>query len=96
MGFRSTFGGRLPGQPIAHSRSRGVVVKARVARHKTGSAPLPAHLRYLRREGVTKEGEPARMFDGTGNERISVLSQNDVPTTGIISGSSSRPTTLSR
>jgi hypothetical protein len=68
MGFRSTFGGRLPGQPIAHSRSRGVVVKARVVRHKTGSAPLPAHLRYLRREGVTKEGEPARMFDGTGNE----------------------------
>jgi type IV secretory pathway VirD2 relaxase len=44
------------------------VVKARVVRQKTGSAPLPAHLRYLRREGVSKEVEPARMFDIAGTE----------------------------
>ena len=50
------------------SRSRGVVVKARAVRQKTGSAPLPAHLRYLRREAVSKEVEPARMFDVAGTE----------------------------
>jgi type IV secretory pathway VirD2 relaxase len=50
-------------------RSRRVVVKARVVRQKAGaSAPLSAHLRYLRREGVSKEGEPSRMFDAEGQE----------------------------
>jgi type IV secretory pathway VirD2 relaxase len=45
------------------------VVKARVVRQKTGaSAPLSAHLRYLRRYGVSKEGEPARMFDADGQD----------------------------
>jgi type IV secretory pathway VirD2 relaxase len=44
-----------------------VVVKARVVRQKAGaSAPLSAHLGYLRREGVAKEGEPGRMFGGDG------------------------------
>src|ERR1700730_1303461 len=37
--------------------------KARVVRQRAGtSAPLSAHLNYLRRDGVAKEGEPARMF----------------------------------
>ena len=44
-------------------RSRGVVVKARVVRHGIKRAPLNAHLTYLRREGVTKDGAPGRMFD---------------------------------
>src|ERR1700724_1113020 len=70
---RSTFGrGRaaafLAGISLTN-RSRVVVVKARVVRHKTGaSAPLSAHLRYLERDGVTKEGEPARMFDAAGRD----------------------------
>ncbi len=65
---RSTFGrGR-----VAFSRgrlfasTRRVVVKARIARH-TGrafrAAPLSAHVAYLKREGVTLDGENARMFD---------------------------------
>jgi type IV secretory pathway VirD2 relaxase len=65
---RSTFGrGR-----VAFSRARlfaptrRVVVKARIARH-TGrafrAAPLSAHVAYLKREGVTLDGEKARMFD---------------------------------
>jgi hypothetical protein len=63
---RSTFGcGRsaafLASRSLT-SRSRGVVVNARVVRHQAGAAPLVTHLRYLRR-GVSKEGEPARMFD---------------------------------
>jgi hypothetical protein len=44
-------------------RSRRVVVKARVVRHRVSRAPLGAHLSYLRREGVTKDGATGRMFD---------------------------------
>jgi len=43
-------------------RSRGAVIKARVVRHGARSAPLAAHLTYLRRDGVTRDGETARMF----------------------------------
>jgi type IV secretory pathway VirD2 relaxase len=44
-------------------RARRVVVKARVVRHRANRAPLSAHLTYLRREGVTKDGAAGRMFD---------------------------------
>jgi type IV secretory pathway VirD2 relaxase len=44
-------------------RSRRVVVKARVVRHRVSRAPLSAHLTYLRREGVTKDGAAGRLFD---------------------------------
>ena len=65
---RSTFGrGRIA---FSHSRlfssSRRVVVKARIARHQGRafrSAPMSAHLSYLKREGVTRDGEKARMFN---------------------------------
>jgi type IV secretory pathway VirD2 relaxase len=50
------------------SRSRGVVVKARVVRHGQKSAPLAAHLSYLRRDGVTRDGAPGKMFDASGDE----------------------------
>jgi type IV secretory pathway VirD2 relaxase len=43
-------------------RSRLVTVKARVVRHGLKLAPLATHLGYLRRDGVTRDGEPARMF----------------------------------
>jgi type IV secretory pathway VirD2 relaxase len=48
------------------SPSRRVVIKARVVRHrgsKFRSAPLAKHVSYLRRDGVTKDGIDARMFD---------------------------------
>ena len=44
-------------------RGRRVIVKARIVRHGPRMAPLGAHLSYLRREGVTKDGQPARMYD---------------------------------
>jgi type IV secretory pathway VirD2 relaxase len=44
-------------------RLRRVVIKARVVRHRVNRAPLRAHLTYLRREGVTKDGAAGRMFD---------------------------------
>ena len=52
------------------SSHRRVVVKARVVRHrgaKFRSAPLAQHLRYLEREGVTRDGADARMFDARGD-----------------------------
>ncbi|RVD30958.1 VirD2 family relaxase/mobilization nuclease [Mesorhizobium sp. M4B.F.Ca.ET.017.02.2.1] len=62
----STFGrGRsasIRANRLISGRSRGAVVKARVVRQFRGSAPLAAHLQYLRREGVTRDGEEARMF----------------------------------
>lgn len=62
----STFGrGRsasIRANRLITGRSRGAVVKARVVRQFRGSTPLAAHLKYLRREGVTRDGEKAEMF----------------------------------
>lgn len=44
------------------SRTRFCTVKARIVRHKGERGPLARHLNYLRRDGVTREGEKARMF----------------------------------
>ena len=65
---RSTFGrGRLAfSRNRLFTNSRRVAVTARVARHQGRafrSAPMSAHVAYLKREGVTRDGEKARMFD---------------------------------
>ncbi|MFG1466613.1 DUF3363 domain-containing protein [Xanthobacter sp. DSM 24535] len=49
------------------SRSRGAVVKGRFLRHATQRGKLAAHLGYLRREGVTRDGAKAKLF-GPGTE----------------------------
>jgi type IV secretory pathway VirD2 relaxase len=49
------------------NRTRGAIVKARVVRHSPRSAPMGTHLDYLRRDGVTRDGEKARLF-GPGTE----------------------------
>ena len=53
----------LAASRLLTDRSRGVVVKARVVRHGIKRAPLGAHLNYLQREGVTKDGAAGRMFN---------------------------------
>jgi len=65
---RSRFGrGRRAAISISlRSNARRVVTKARVVRHhgmRFRSAPLPKHIAYLKREGVTRDGADARMFD---------------------------------
>ena len=52
-----------------NGRSRVAVIKARAVRHGMKRAPLSAHLTYLCRDGVTKDGDPARMF-GTESDDI--------------------------
>jgi type IV secretory pathway VirD2 relaxase len=66
----STFGrGRTAfGRSRLFATQRRVVVKARVVRHRGRafrSAPLSAHIAYLERDGVTRDGEKAQMFGAT-------------------------------
>ncbi len=65
-GNRSRFGrgvrASVQANRLLTGRSRGAVIKTRVVRHAARSAPLAAHLGYLRREGVTRDGEKARLF----------------------------------
>lgn len=65
-GNRSRFGhgqrASIQANRLITARSRGAVVKARVVRHSARTAPLGAHLTYLRRDGVTRDGEKARPF----------------------------------
>lgn len=43
-------------------RQRRVVIKARIVRHKIGSGAAAAHLRYLQRDGTTRDGEGGRLY----------------------------------
>ncbi|ALA17771.1 MULTISPECIES: VirD2 family relaxase/mobilization nuclease [unclassified Chelatococcus] len=70
-GNRSRFGhgqrASIQANRLITARSRGAVIKARVVRHAARAAPLGTHLDYLRRDGVTRDGEKARLF-GPGEE----------------------------
>ncbi|WP_157016619.1 relaxase/mobilization nuclease domain-containing protein [Mesorhizobium xinjiangense] len=71
-GNRSRFGrgqrAAVQANRLLTTRSRGAVVKARVVRHGGRNAPLAPHLGYLRREGVTRDGEKARLFGPGGDD----------------------------
>lgn len=65
---RSTFGrGRFVKVSRGLARTqRRVIVNARIVRHRGQSfrsAPLAKHISYLKREGVTRDGRDAAMFD---------------------------------
>ena len=70
---RSTFGrGRRAALSLAtRPRGRRVVILTRIVRHqgsKFRSAPLSRHVAYLKREGVTRDGADARMFDARSDD----------------------------
>ena len=71
-GNRSRFGrgqrASIQANRLLTGRSRIVVIKTRVVRHTARSAPLAAHLTYLRRDGVTRDGEKARLFGPGGDD----------------------------
>lgn len=53
------------------SPARRVVVMARIVRHRGHrfrSAPLARHITYLKREGVTRDGKEARLFDAKNDD----------------------------
>ncbi len=63
---RSTFGRGRRLSLAATSNARRVVIKARVVRHSGNrfrAAPLATHIAYLKREGVTRDGQDATLFD---------------------------------
>jgi hypothetical protein len=43
-------------------RPRRVVVKARIVRHRAGSGAADAHLRYIQRDGTTRDGERGQLY----------------------------------
>ncbi|TIP11293.1 VirD2 family relaxase/mobilization nuclease [Mesorhizobium sp.] len=72
-GNRSRFGrgqrASVQANRLLTARSRGAVIKARVVRMNLRGGNLPNHLSYLRRDGVTRDGEKARLF-GPGTEDV--------------------------
>ncbi len=71
-GRSSRFGrGRFVKAARGLSRTqRRVVIKARIVRHqgqRFRSAPLAKHIDYLKRDGVTRDGHDAAMFDRDGD-----------------------------
>lgn len=63
---RSARGRRAGLAARLRSTNRRVVVKARVVRHKGArfrAAPLARHVAYLKRDGVTRDGKEAGLFD---------------------------------
>jgi type IV secretory pathway VirD2 relaxase len=69
---RSTFGrGRRAALALSsRSSARRVIVMARVVRRRGRrfvAAPLARHIAYLKREGVTRDGEKARLIDAASD-----------------------------
>ncbi|WP_024343457.1 relaxase/mobilization nuclease domain-containing protein, partial [Bradyrhizobium japonicum] len=71
-GNRSRFGrgqrASIQANRLLTARTRDAVIKARVVRQTSRSAPLATHLNYLRREGVTRDGEKAHLFGPGGDD----------------------------
>jgi hypothetical protein len=60
---------RAAEQRLYGNRARRVIVKARIVRQGFRAASaVRAHLSYLRREGVTRDGASARMFDAVSDD----------------------------
>jgi hypothetical protein len=68
----STFGrGRaasLAASRLLNNRARGAIVKARVVRRMRSPGALRAHIGYLKRDGVTRDGSPGKLFNAAGDE----------------------------
>ncbi len=49
--------------------SRRVIVRARYSRQRTGDlGAAKAHLRYIQRDGITRDGLPGRLYDATSDD----------------------------
>jgi len=66
--------GRGRGAALAgrrHAGTRHVIIKARIVRHqgpRFRAAPLARHIAYLERDGVTRDGREATMFDARSDQ----------------------------
>ena len=49
--------------------SRRVIVRARYSRQRAGDlGAVKAHLRYIQRDGITRDGQPGRLYDATSDD----------------------------
>jgi type IV secretory pathway VirD2 relaxase len=53
---------------LLDNRSRSAMVNARVVRRMRSPGALRAHIGYLQRDGVTRDGSPGKLFDAAGDE----------------------------
>jgi type IV secretory pathway VirD2 relaxase len=53
---------------LLQARGRSAMVKARVVRRMRSPGALRAHIGYLQRDGVTRNGSPGKLFDAMGDE----------------------------
>ncbi len=53
---------------LLNSRARTAMIKARVVRRMRSPGALRAHVGYLQRDGVTRDGAPGRLFDAAGDD----------------------------
>ena len=70
------------------------VIKARVVRHRGHqfrSATLTKHVIYLERDGVSRDGADARLFDAKSDVATGARLPSDVRTIATTSASSFRP-----
>ncbi|MCP3380074.1 DUF3363 domain-containing protein [Bradyrhizobium sp. CCGUVB4N] len=57
----------LSANRLLQDRGRGAMVKARVVRRMRSPGSLRAHIGYLRRDGVTRDGSRGELFDAAGD-----------------------------
>jgi type IV secretory pathway VirD2 relaxase len=63
IGRGHAHGATLAGRPRARGQRR-VVIKARIVRLRAGdTSALRAHLRYVQRDGVTRDGQPGELYN---------------------------------
>ena len=58
----------LAASRMLQARGRGAMVKARVVRQTRSPGALRAHIGYLKRDGVTRDGSPGKLFDAAGDD----------------------------
>ena len=58
----------LAASRLLNNRARSAIVKARVVRRMRSPGALRAHVSYLQRDGVNRDGAPGKPFDAAGDE----------------------------
>jgi hypothetical protein len=68
IGRGHAYGATLAGRARIAGRRR-VVIKARIVRVQAGNTgAVRAHLRYVQRDGVTRDGQPGELYDGASDD----------------------------
>ena len=94
IGRGHAHGVTLAGRARAAGRRR-VVIKTRIVRVKAGdTGAVRAHLRYVQRDGVTRDGQPGELYDAGSDRADGKHSPNGALAIAISSGSSSHQRTV--